>query len=84
MNPTIEEALKHNPVQPGRPYRTRVNGQEIEVRVVSPEADSEETPPEEFWLPEPPAEKSVRKFLRQGKPDLPSPIHITDEDLSPE
>lgn len=84
MSITIDEAISRIPVQPGRPYRTRVNGQDIEVRVAPTDSDSEETPVEEFWLTEPPAEKSIVLTLRRVEPDLPAQIHVTESDLAPE
>ena len=84
MSITIDEAISRIPVQPGRPYRTRVNGQDIEVRVVPAEIDSEETPVDQIWLTEPPAAKSIVLTLKRGEPDLPAPIRIDESDLAPE
>ena len=84
MSITIDEAISRIPVQPGRPYRTRVNGQDIEVRVAPVDADSEETPSEEIWLTEPPSATSIVLTIYRGEPDLPAPIHITEDDLAPE
>lgn len=84
MNIPIDDAISRLPVQPGKPYRTFVNGQRIEIRVAPLDSESEETPVEEFWLPAPPGEKSITLTLQRCEPELPAPIHISEADLAPE
>jgi hypothetical protein len=86
MNTSLNEALAHLNLQPGKPYRTTVNGQEVEVRVVEkPERDE----PSQFadqvmldpWFVMPKPRIMVNMKAQFGSLPLPDPPIIPDEDI---
>jgi hypothetical protein len=83
MSTTIAEAIARIPVLPGHPFRARVNGQEIEVRVVDDETVSDQTPASEIWLDVPASSAARLMTVKRGPSQLPAPIPIVDTDLAP-
>jgi hypothetical protein len=83
MDTTISEVIARLSIRPGQPYRTRVNGQEIEVRVVSPDSVPEDVPTGDLWLDVPPSPAARTLTISRGSRQLPQPIHLADTDLSP-
>jgi hypothetical protein len=83
MDNTIAEVIARLPVLPGQPYRTRVNGQEIEIRVVSPDSVPEEVPTGDLWLDVPRSPAARTLTVTRGPRQFPPPVQLTDADLSP-
>ena len=83
MSVTIGEAIARIPVLPGQPFRTRVNGQEIEIRVLPAVADFEETPTSFLWFDVPPSALARVLTVTRGPQQLPAPIQISNADVSP-
>jgi hypothetical protein len=83
MSITIAEAIARIPVRPGQPFRTQANGQEIEVRVIDPDAAPAEVPEAELWLDVPASSIARSLTVTRGPAQLPAPIHVADTDLTP-
>lgn len=93
MSALLAEAIAQLGLAPGDTYRTKVNGHEIEVRILDASPRSE--PPAErsqfedavmvdLWLDVPPSPDACIVVPQRGEPILPSPFEITDSDLAPE
>jgi hypothetical protein len=83
MDLTFAEVIARLPIRPGQSYRARVNGQEIEVRVLSADNVAEVVPAADLWLDIPPSSAARTLSVKRGHRQLPPPIHVDDTDLSP-
>lgn len=84
MASTLADEIARLHLEPGHPYRLRVDDKEIEVRVLSEEEQAEEDPDRLIFLNVPPSPNSRIHKPTPGRPQLPAPILITDNDLKAE
>ena len=84
MANTLADEIARLHLEPGHPYRLRVDDQEIEVRVLSEEEQAEEDPDRLIFLNVPPGPDSIIRTVTLGPPWLPEPILITEDDLKPD
>jgi len=83
MASTLAEEIARLHLEPGHPYRLRVDDKEIEVRVLS-EEQAEEDPDRLIFLNVPPSPNSRIIKPKPVPLRLPAPIIITEDDLKPD